>query len=109
MKSKIQLEINESDVLKSIASQSKDETFDFVDKILNHYEYPSEIAGELINHLEGYIDSYQRSEYQHEIQSYVDGSGNLTGKYKPKEKRVQLDKKPRKLDFSKDKPSYCLK
>ena len=109
MKSKIQLEINESDILKSIASQSKDETFDFVDKILNRYEYPTEIAGELINHLETYIDTYQRAVYQHELHTYVDDKGNMTGKYKPQQRKLPLDKKPQKLDFSEEKPQVCLK
>ena len=107
MKSKIQLEIYESDILKSIASQSKEETFDFVEKILNNYEYPTEIAGELIGRLEGYIDNYQDNEWQHEMIQYVDDKGNLQGKYKEKKKKQRLDKKKKVAHPDDEKPGYC--
>jgi hypothetical protein len=107
MKGKIQLEIYESDVLKSIAtSQSKEDTFEFVSKILNNYEHPTETAFELINHLESYIDEYQRSVHEEELFQYVDEKGNLTGKYKSKSKKRQENKKQKFIDN--DKPScYC--
>lgn len=109
MKNKIQLEIYESEILKSIASQSKEETFEFVEKILNNYEYPTEIAGELIGKLEEYIDNYQQNEWQHELLEYTDEKGNFQGKYKPKRKKPRLNKKEKIYDPDDEKPSYCLK
>lgn len=109
MKSKIHLEVYESEILKSIASQSKEETFDFVEKILNNYEYPTEIAGELIGKLEEYIDNYQKNEWQRELLEYVDENGNLQGKYKPKRKKPRVDKKIKGNHSDDEKPSYCIK
>lgn len=100
MKSKLQLEVYESDILKSFATQSKEETFGFVSKMMNKYDYPTEIAQELIFHLEQFIDDYHRNEQEYELLNYVDESGRLTGKYKPKFKKEQLNKKPPKEDPS---------
>jgi hypothetical protein len=101
MKSKIQLEVYESDILKSFTTQSKEETFEFVSKMLNNYEYPTEAAFELIKHLENYIDKYQRNEYEYELVNYVDDQGNLTGKYKTKYKKRQENKKQKFIDNDK--------
>ena len=38
---------------------------------------------------------------------YVDDNGKMTGKYKPHHKKLNLDKKPQKIDESKEKPNYC--
>ena len=101
MKSKIQLEVYESDILKSFTTQSKQETFEFVSKMLNNYEHPTEIAFELIKHLENYIDGYQRNEYEYEMTNFVDDAGNLTGKYKSKCKKKQENKKKKLIDNDK--------
>jgi hypothetical protein len=98
MKSKLQLEVYESDILKSFATQSKEETFNFVSKIINKYEHPTEIAQQLIIHLEELIDEYQRNEYEYELLHYTDDNGRLTGKYKQKQKKHRLNKKPAKID-----------
>ena len=102
MKSKIQLEIYESDVLKSIASQSKEDTFDFVKKILNNYEHPTETAAELINRLEDYIVECQQNMYEQQLTDHLDDSGNFVN-YQSQKKIPQLDKKPKKEDFSTEK------
>ena len=108
MKSKIHLEIYESEILKSITSQSKDDTFDFIEKMLHDYEYPTEIAHELIERLETFIDRYQRNEWEHEMFEFMDDSGKLHGKYKAKRKKARINKKT-KSRTSDDKPEYCLK
>ena len=107
MKSKIQLEIYESDVLKSIASQSKAETFDFVEKILNNYEYPTETAAELITRLEDYILICQRTVYDQELMDHMDDNGQFVN-YGNTRKIPQVDHKPQKEDFSQEKPLYCV-
>ena len=102
MKSKLHLEIYESEVLRSLATQSKDETFDFVSKMLNHYEYPTETANELIEYIEDYIVNFQRNEYENELLTCVDDRGHLTGKYKDKRKKQRLNKKPQKVPEEKE-------
>lgn len=89
MRTKLSLEIYESEVLKSIVSESKDDTFCFIDKILNSYEAPTEIALELQNHLEDFIDRYQRNEYD----EFMFNEGQ---KLKRKRKKV-VDHKPPKI------------
>ena len=101
MKSRITLEVNESDILNSIATQSNEDVFGFVDKILNNHDYPSEVANELISHLEDYIDGYQRNEYEHQLVEYVNDAGELTGKYKEKQKIRQPNKKVKIVDSDK--------
>jgi hypothetical protein len=101
MKGKIQLEVYETDILKSFTTQSMEDTFDFVSKMLNNYEYPTETAYELIKHLETYIDDYHRNEQEYELVNYVDDAGNLTGKYKPKYKKIQENKKQKFVDNDK--------
>lgn len=102
MKSKLQLEIYESEVLNSLATQSKEETFDFVSKMLNKYEYPTETAYELIDYIQNYIDDYQDNEFQMELLHNVDENGRLTGKYKEKRKKERLNKKPMKVPEEKE-------
>lgn len=104
MKSKLHLEIYESEVLKGLATQSKEETFGFVSKILNNYDYPTETAYELIDYIQHYIDSYQRNIHEQELLDYVDEHGNLTGKYRPNRKKERLNKKPQKIQ--EEKPEY---
>lgn len=110
MRGKIQLEILESEVLNSIATQSKEETFEFVSKILNSYNNPTEIAGELIHHIEDYIEDFHRNEQFVEFLDHTDGNGNYTGKYRPKQKKERLNHKPFREDRNEwdDKPSYAL-
>lgn len=96
MKSKIHLEVYESDILNSIATQSKEETFDFVSKILNSYEHPSEVAGELLTHIEKYIEDFQQNEFDHDIFLNTNDDGRLDGKYKPRFKKERVNKKPPK-------------
>ena len=97
MRTKLSLEIYESEVLKSIISESKEETFGFIDKILHSYEAPTEIALELQNHLEEFIDNYQRNEYDEFI---------LTEGYKQprKKSKKSVDHKPPKIID--EKPEY---
>lgn len=97
MRTKLSLEIYESEVLKSIVSESKEDTFSFIEKILNTYEAPTEIALELQNHLESFIDKYQRNEYDEFI---------LNEGYKQSKKKTKkaIDHKPPKVID--DKPEY---
>lgn len=87
MRTKLSLEIYESEVLKSIVSESKEDTFNFIEKILNAYEAPTEVALELQNHLGDFIDNYQRNEYN----EYILNQG-----FRPKKKKSkqQVDHKP---------------
>lgn len=90
MRTKLSLEIYESEVLKSIVSESKEDTFNFIEKILHTYEAPTEVALELQNHLENFIDKYQRNEYE----EYILNQG-----FQPKKKRKkqQIDHKPPRI------------
>jgi hypothetical protein len=90
MRTKISLEIYESEVLKSLVSESKEDTFNFIEKILNTYEAPTEVALELQNHLEDFIDNYQRNEYN----EYM-----LNQSFRPKKRRQrkQIDHKPQRF------------
>ena len=60
--------------------------------MLNHYEYPTETANELIEYIEDYIVNFQRNEYENELLTCVDDRGHLTGKYKDKRKNRDLIK-----------------
>ena len=96
MKSKIQLEIYESEILKSFVTQSKEETFEFISKMMNKFEYPADTANQLISHLEGYIDTHQECECENEEFIFVDERGNQSRKYheklKNKQKHLDIDK-----------------
>jgi hypothetical protein len=97
MRTKLSLEIYESEVLRSIISESKEETFGFIEKILHSYEAPTEIALELQNHLEQFIENYQRNEYDEFV------FNDIHNKPKKKIKRA-VDHKPSKIVD--DKPEY---
>jgi len=80
MKSKLKINVYESEILKSFHNQDESETFEFVSKMINGYEYPHITARNLIHHLADYVNQYVDASSSFEIQTTSDEKGSLVVK-----------------------------
>jgi hypothetical protein len=104
MKNTNQLEMCQKDILNLFATQSREETFEFIKKIANGREYPTEFAGELIGKLEDYIEECQEAIREAELLEYTDEYGNILnkGKYKVSNRPKYISKPPKATKYMDD-------
>ena len=100
MKSKLKINIYESEILKSLHHQSDEETFNFISKILNGSDTPEYTARELIKYLVTYINDYVDCERPFSLQVTSDDDGRLVIKSFSNESAVEaIDSTSKEANF----------